>query len=158
MSEGSDTGSLLRLFTHPDFDSFLMLQYLHRFYERPGIQEFLVNQMFVRLSDKETELYIPQILALLCHRQPFSLSLERFVLDRCRRSMHLALKFYWYVISYVEDENPVNADFCKALKEACEMALVNGDAGAAASADAILSESKVRTARAARQRRLKHLA
>lgn len=40
--------------------------------------------------------------------------------------MHLALKFYWYLMSFVEDEDPFNIDFCRSLKEDCEMALVNG--------------------------------
>ena len=139
MEESSSSGSLLRLFTHPEFDSFLMLQYLHKYYDQEGTREFLINQMFVRLTDTETETYIPQILSLLCHRKPFSLSLERFVLDRCRRSMHLSLKLYWYLTSYVEDESPFNQEFCKELQQSCEMALVNG---AAKGDDDILSESK----------------
>jgi phosphatidylinositol 4-kinase len=79
-------------------------------------------------------MYIPQILCILCNRKPFSISLERFVLHRCQRSMHLALKFYWYLVSYVEDDN-VNNTYVKTLKESCEMALVNGHDEASSSTD-----------------------
>jgi hypothetical protein len=67
---------------------------------------------------------------MLCHRGGASLSsLEKFVLDRCRSSLHLALKFFWYVQSYVEDEGghvSSTGSFVRQLRSSCEMSLVNG--------------------------------
>jgi hypothetical protein len=127
------SGSLLSLFSHPSFDASLLFAYLFKTFANGstsvGIREYLINRMF-GLSDVEVERYVPQICCLLCHRGgPELSSLQAFVLDRCRSSLHLALKFFWYVQSYVEDEGGLvtsTGSFVRQLRSNCEMALVNG--------------------------------
>jgi hypothetical protein len=127
------SGSLIALFSHPNFDASLLFAYLFKTFAKgsdsAGIREYLINRMF-SLSDVDVERYVPQIVCLLCHRGGSRLSsLEKFVLHRCNRSMHVALKFFWYVQSYVEDEGAnvsTTGSFVRLLRSNCEMALVNG--------------------------------
>ena len=81
------------------------------------------------------EFYIPQLVSLLCNRKPYSQSLDRFVVDKCSQSMHLALKFYWYLSSVVEDDDPWNKEVAANLKGSIEMAVVNGGSKGEASVD-----------------------
>lgn len=124
----------MSLFSHPSFDAALLMTYLFRTFakggESGGIREYLIHRMF-SLSDVDVERYVPQIVCILCHRGAAASlsSLEKFVLDRCRSSLHLALKFFWYVQSYVEDEGTAPApasSFVRQLRSNCEMSLVNG--------------------------------
>ncbi len=121
------SGSLLSLFSHPEFDAALLFEYLYKSFDTAGVHTFLTNRMF-SLSDAEVEQFVPQILCMLVHRKPTSAALERFVLDRCARSVPLALKFTWYLQSYVEDESSVGGTESLALRlhADCEAALVNG--------------------------------
>ena len=118
------SGSLLSLFSHPDFEPALLFEYLFRSFDTVGVHEFLVNRMF-SLPDVEVERFLPQLMCLLCSRSPRSASLERFILDRCARSMHLALKVCWHLQALAEDGGRETA-YARSLRAACETALVNG--------------------------------
>lgn len=74
------------------------------------------------------EFYLPQLVNLLLHGLESRANLERFLLEKCARSMHLAFHLYWLLTSYMEDE--LHNPYIQSLRAACEMAVVNGSSAA----------------------------
>ena len=52
-------------------------------------------------------------------------SLQRFMLDKCASSMHLALEISWILQAYIEDDNKETIKKCIKIKEDIEIAIVN---------------------------------
>ena len=121
-------GSLLRLFKSGFFDSWITVSYLYRYPETPGVHDYLVNELY-KLSDEDVEFYLFQLCNLLVQKQ-FSQTdaLERFLLDKCSKSIHFALQVAWILQSTVEDpaiKNQTMKEYCKRLREDVEIACVN---------------------------------
>lgn len=72
-------------------------------HREPIIQDFLCNELKAS-RDSELEFFLPQLCNLLLHTT--SLPLERFMLDFCRRSVHVALRVYFFMKSALEDDLP----------------------------------------------------
>lgn len=118
-------GSLMRLFQSEYFDAHLHMHYLLRM-EQSGVQDYLVNQLY-KMNDDDVDFYLPQLCQLALVRYERS-SLHRFLLDKASRSMHFALKIYWFVLAAVEDRSPELLESAQTMLSACEAALVNAPA------------------------------
>lgn len=73
---------------------------------------------------------MPQVCNLLVHHARNSPGLERFVMDKCADSMHMALQVFWFLQAAVEDAarhtNKETEARCRLLRTRCETAAVNG--------------------------------
>eukprot|EP00178_Gracilaria_changii_P001646 TRINITY_DN1234_c0_g1_i1.p1 TRINITY_DN1234_c0_g1~~TRINITY_DN1234_c0_g1_i1.p1 ORF type:complete len:976 (+),score=156.00 TRINITY_DN1234_c0_g1_i1:3-2930(+) len=122
-------GGLLRLFRSEFFDAFMAVTYLYRYRESRGVHDYLCNELY-KLDDADLETFMPQICNLLVYHARDSPGLERFIMDRCADSMHVALQVFWFLQSAVEDasRNPTKQmeSRCRLLRTRCETAAVNG--------------------------------
>lgn len=117
-------GSLLRLFRSEFFDVWMCVSYLYR-YPRPGVHDYLVNQLYT-MPDDEVEFYLVQLCTMLVHAEFESTALQRFLMDKCKSSIHFALKVSWLFAAAIEDD-PAKVARCEQLQEDCEMAVVNSE-------------------------------
>lgn len=73
---------------------------------------------------------MPQVCNLLVFHARDSPGLERFVMDKCAESMHMALQVFWFLQAAVEDAARANNKDMEArvrlLRTRCETAAVNG--------------------------------
>ncbi|CAK0818607.1 unnamed protein product, partial [Prorocentrum cordatum] len=127
----SSVGSLLRLFQSELFDEHMHMLYLHRM-EQPGVQDYLVNDLYKR-TDDDIDFYLPQLCQIALLRYQKS-SLHRFLLDKAAQSMHFALKIHWLVQSVVEDSQPELCENALAMVNMCEAAMVNSSGSKATGA------------------------
>lgn len=100
-----NVGSLLKLFQSELFTLDMCLQYLNKKNE-PGIHDYLVNKLY-HYPDRQISFYIPELCYLLIKRE--SSSLERYLLDKCTKTLELFLKVSFYFLSSIIS-NP-NSDF-----------------------------------------------
>eukprot|EP00177_Eucheuma_denticulatum_P005721 GFKZ01010430.1.p1 GENE.GFKZ01010430.1~~GFKZ01010430.1.p1 ORF type:complete len:912 (+),score=165.91 GFKZ01010430.1:176-2911(+) len=122
-------GWLLRLFRSDFFDAFMAVTYLYRYRHSRGVHDYLCNELY-QLSDADLETFMPQVCNLLVFHARDSPGLERFVLDKCAHSMHMALQVFWFLQAAVEDaatasDRDVEARV-RVLRTKCETAAVNG--------------------------------
>jgi hypothetical protein len=61
---------------------------------------------------------------MMVHVELESQSLERFIMDKCSKSIHFALQVSWLLQAAVED-NPAKSSRCYRLQELVEVATVN---------------------------------
>eukprot|EP00741_Cyanophora_paradoxa_P023677 tig00021612_g22871.t1 len=117
-------GSLLRLFKSQFFDAFIAITYLHK-YDHQGVQDYLCNELY-KYPDEVIEQYLPQLCHLLLHRE--SPALERFILDRCAKSMHLAFQTFWFFHACADDfqKGVTGENRSTLLRGRCETGAVNG--------------------------------
>lgn len=122
-------GGLLRLFRSDFFDAFMAVTYLYRYRESRGVHDYLCNELY-KIQDADLETFMPQICNLLVHHAQNSPGLERFIMDRCAHSMHVALQVFWFLQAAVEDaaghQNKQREARCRLLRTRCETAAVNG--------------------------------
>ncbi|CAN8070414.1 unnamed protein product [Agarophyton chilense] len=122
-------GGLLRLFRSEFFDAFMAVTYLYRYRQSRGVHDYLCNELY-KLHDADLETFMPQICNLLVHHARDSPGLERFIMDRCADSMHVALQVFWFLQAAVEDAshdpNKHVESRCRLLRTRCETAAVNG--------------------------------
>lgn len=122
-------GWLLRLFRSQFFDAFMAVTYLYRYRDSGGVHDYLCNQLYA-LADADLETFMPQVCNLLVHHARQSPALERFVLDKCGDSMHIALQVFWFLQAAVEDAsrkpNKATENRVRLLRTRCETATVNG--------------------------------
>eukprot|EP01091_Cochliopodium_minus_P010362 TRINITY_DN2721_c1_g1_i1.p1 TRINITY_DN2721_c1_g1~~TRINITY_DN2721_c1_g1_i1.p1 ORF type:complete len:884 (+),score=279.68 TRINITY_DN2721_c1_g1_i1:127-2778(+) len=116
-------GSLLRLFKSEFFDSYILVSYLFK-YQQAGVHDYLCNELY-KLTDTDVEFYLPQLCNLLINCEFQTDSLQRYMLDKCSQSMHLALEISWILQAYIEDNNPETQKRCIKLKEDIEISIVN---------------------------------
>lgn len=122
-------GWLLRLFRSDFFDAFMAVTYLYRYRDSRGVHDYLCNELY-KLSDADLETFMPQVCNLLVFHARDSPGLERFVMDKCADSMHMALQVYFFLQAAVEDAARANNKEAEArvrlLRTRCETAAVNG--------------------------------
>lgn len=122
-------GWLLRLFRSEFFDAFMAITYLYRYRDSGGVHDYLCNQLYA-LQDEDLETFMPQVCNLLIHHARQSPALERFVLDKCADSMHIALQVFWFLQAAVEDAarkpDRKAESRVRLLRTRCETAAVNG--------------------------------
>lgn len=122
-------GWLLRLFRSQFFDAFMAVTYLYRYRDAGGVHDYLCNQLYA-LADADLETFMPQVCNLLVYHAQQSPALERFVLDKCGDSMHIALQVFWFLQAAVEDAsrktNKATENRVRLLRTRCETAAVNG--------------------------------
>lgn len=122
-------GSLLRLFRSDFFDAFMAVTYLYRYRESRGVHDYLCNELY-KISDADLETFMPQLCNLLVFHARNSPGLERFIMDKCADSIHMALQVFWFLQAAVEDaarkpDKEAEAR-CRLLRTRCETAAVNG--------------------------------
>lgn len=81
-------GSLLKLFQSELFTLDMCLFYLDKKNE-PGIHDYLVNRLYT-YPDHQISFYIAEFCYMLIKRE--SISLERFLLDKCTKTLDIFLK------------------------------------------------------------------
>eukprot|EP00743_Colponemidia_sp_Colp-15_P007427 GILK01008026.1.p1 GENE.GILK01008026.1~~GILK01008026.1.p1 ORF type:complete len:909 (+),score=167.22 GILK01008026.1:131-2857(+) len=123
-SKSSDlnVGSLLRLFKSEFFDSFLAVYYLYKKQEA-GVQDYLANKLY-SMSDDDVDFFLAQLCNMLLQR-PLSVSLERFIMDKCASSFDFAMKVFWMFQSAMEEIPGSRKEHVQRLWQDCEMAIVN---------------------------------
>lgn len=93
------------------------------------MHDYLCNELY-KLSDADLEAFMPQVCNLLVFHARDSPGLERFVMDKCADSMHMALQVFWFLQAAVEDAaragNKDAESRVKLLRTRCETAAVNG--------------------------------
>eukprot|EP00047_Mylnosiga_fluctuans_P014833 m.41499 g.41499 ORF g.41499 m.41499 type:complete len:711 (+) comp5674_c0_seq2:24-2156(+) len=90
---GTRLASLLRLFKSEFFDMSMAIMYLHR-YKDEEVHKFICGHMEA-FQDEDIEFYLPQILELLIENTNPDATLQRFLLDRCCKSVRLSLQATW---------------------------------------------------------------
>mmetsp|Transcript_9862 Transcript_9862/g.39983 ORF Transcript_9862/g.39983 Transcript_9862/m.39983 type:complete len:811 (-) Transcript_9862:41-2473(-) len=123
-SASINMGSLLRLFRSEFFDVWMCVSYLYR-YPSSGVHDYLVNQLY-SMPDDDVEFYLVQLCTMLVHAEFESTALQRFLMDKCKSSIHFALKVSWLFAAAIEDD-PTKISRCEQLQEDCEMAVVNSE-------------------------------
>lgn len=122
-------GWLLRLFRSDFFDAFMAVTYLYRYRDSRGVYDYLCNQLYA-LADADLEAFMPQVCNLLVQHARDSPALERFVMDKCADSMHIALQVFWFLQAAVEDAARMPdrqaEQRCRLLRTRCETAALNG--------------------------------
>lgn len=107
----------------------MAVTYLYRYRESRGVHDYLCNELY-KLSDADLETFMPQVCNLLVFHARDSPGLERFVMDKCADSMHMALQVFWFLQAAVEDAaratNRTTEARVKLLRTRCETAAVNG--------------------------------
>ncbi|KAK9717510.1 Phosphatidylinositol 4-kinase pik1alpha (PI4-kinase)(PtdIns-4-kinase) [Basidiobolus ranarum] len=93
---------LLRLFNSEFFTSWLAISYIFKYPDSVGIQHYLCNEL-KKFPVSEIEFFLPQICHMLISRPEQSVSLENFLLDRCKISTHIAILTFWYLQAYMSD-------------------------------------------------------
>mmetsp|Transcript_38432 Transcript_38432/g.62272 ORF Transcript_38432/g.62272 Transcript_38432/m.62272 type:complete len:844 (+) Transcript_38432:152-2683(+) len=116
-------GSLLRLFKSCFFDAFIAVTYLHKYTENQGVQDYLCNELY-QVPDHVIEVYLPQLCNFILHKE--NIAIERLILDRCAKSIHLALQCYWFFHACVEDVKGPGENPSIGLRQKTETAAVNG--------------------------------
>lgn len=117
-------GSLLRLFQSEYFTITHLLHYLDKRTE-PGIHSFLVNKLYT-FRCEEVLPYLPQLLNICLHR-PESIPLERYFLDASIRSHEFALKLYWLLQAWMEDNIQTLREILERMLHDLEIVIVNGE-------------------------------
>eukprot|EP00002_Diphylleia_rotans_P008234 TRINITY_DN1797_c0_g1_i1.p1 TRINITY_DN1797_c0_g1~~TRINITY_DN1797_c0_g1_i1.p1 ORF type:complete len:702 (+),score=131.26 TRINITY_DN1797_c0_g1_i1:52-2157(+) len=100
MDGSANVGSLLRLFNSQFFDLWLAITYLFKFMN-PGVVDYLANRLF-DYPEEEIEFYIPQLCNLMIIRSSTN-ALEHFMLNRCSKSIHFAIKVSLYINANMPD-------------------------------------------------------
>jgi phosphatidylinositol 4-kinase len=100
------------------------VSYLFR-YASSGVQDYLVNQLY-SLPVDQIEFYLTQLCYMLVRNHVTSKALERFVIDQCCKSLHMALKVCWQLLSWHDELDVAVTTRARDLYELCETAAVNG--------------------------------
>eukprot|EP01096_Ripella_sp_DP13-Kostka_P006490 TRINITY_DN2324_c0_g1_i2.p1 TRINITY_DN2324_c0_g1~~TRINITY_DN2324_c0_g1_i2.p1 ORF type:complete len:849 (+),score=275.90 TRINITY_DN2324_c0_g1_i2:188-2548(+) len=123
-SSGSQNiGSLLRLFQSEFFDSWMGVSYLFR-YPSKGVHDYICNRLF-SMPDDEIEFYLVELVSMVIHNHGDSDALERFILEKCSKSIHFALLVSWLFCASADD-SPAAAKKCDQMQRKCEQAVVHG--------------------------------
>ncbi|KAI8910804.1 kinase-like domain-containing protein [Gorgonomyces haynaldii] len=107
---------LLRLFESSFFDVQLALNYLQK-YKTPGIHHYIVQKL-QKFPEQELEFVLPQLCHLLLTNPDSSAVLERFIVDLCRQSSHMAILTLWYLESYMAEQSN-SMMLCKRIYDTC---------------------------------------
>lgn len=119
----ANDGSLMRLFRSAYFDPWMAFLYIYR-HPQAGVVDYISNQLY-NFCDADIEFYLPQLCHLLLHVLPENSSLERFLVDKCTRSAHFALKATWWLRSYLEEADPTLKKRLELLIGDCEYAAIH---------------------------------
>lgn len=107
----------------------MAVTYLYRYRESRGVHDYLCNELY-KLNDADLEAFMPQVCNLLVFHARDSPGLERFVMDKCADSMHIALQVFYFLQAAVEDKARLPDRVAEArvrlLRTRCETAAVNG--------------------------------
>lgn len=83
--------ALLRLLRSEFFDFRVGLIYLFKYVKNVGIQSYIIHQLR-NISDEELRFILPQLCHLLITQNSQSGAIEKFLIERCVQSCHLALE------------------------------------------------------------------
>lgn len=97
------TDLLLRFFDSQFFDEWIALFYLHTS-TSTGVHDYICNRMYA-MPEASVERFLLQLTTLVLQR-PGS-TLERLLLDLCSRSLCVAVKTYWLLLSRSQDDPEV---------------------------------------------------
>merc|ERR1712137_425602 len=116
-------GSLLRLFKSDFFDSWIGISYLYR-YPSPGVHDYPCNALY-NMPDDDIEFYLVELCTMLVHSEFGSTALEKFIIDKCKQSVHFSLQINWLMQASMADSEEKRRR-AEALQDKCEIAAVNG--------------------------------
>lgn len=116
-------GSLLRFFRSEYFDPWMAVLYIYR-HPQPGVVDYISNNLY-NFNDADIEFYLPQFCHLLLNVLSDGCSLERFLVDKCLKSEHFALKTTWWLRSYLDEADPTLRKRLEVLIADCEYAAIH---------------------------------
>merc|ERR1712137_691074 len=122
--ESLNIDSLLRLFKSDFFDSWIGISYLFK-YPGSGVHDYLCNRLYA-MPDRDIEFYLIELCTMLVYNLFESKALEKFILDKCKMSVHFALQINWLFASSMTGPPNVVAR-SEFLQSQCEIAPVNGN-------------------------------
>jgi phosphatidylinositol 4-kinase len=119
-------GSLLRLFRSEFFDLWMCVVYLQKYQTHRGVYNYLCHELY-KFPQEEVEFYLPQLVfGLLFFEATDKEALERYILDRCSKSMHFALRTTFLLSSYeIHLQTVPQKELCARLKDSVEIFCVN---------------------------------
>lgn len=111
-----ESGWLIRFFDSAFFCEWIAVSYLYK-HDHPGVRDYLCNRMYT-LPLSGIESYLFQICYMMVHKP--SPSLDKFVIDVCSKSLHIALKVHWFLMAELEDTD--DNEGISRLQEKCQIA------------------------------------
>lgn len=111
-----ESGWLIRFFDSAFFCEWIAVSYLYK-HDHPGVRDYLCNRMYT-LPLSGIEHYLFQISYMMIHKP--SPSLDKFVIDVCSKSLHIALKVHWFLMAELEDTD--DNEGISRLQEKCQIA------------------------------------
>ncbi|WMV53790.1 hypothetical protein MTR67_047175 [Solanum verrucosum] len=111
-----ESGWLIRFFDSAFFCEWIAVSYLYK-HDHPGVRDYLCNRMYT-LPLSGIESYLFQISYMMVHKP--SPSLDKFVIDVCSKSLHIALKVHWFLMAELEDTD--DNEGISRLQEKCQIA------------------------------------
>lgn len=111
-----ESGWLIRFFDSAFFCEWIAVSYLYK-HDHPGVRDYLCNRMYT-LPLSGIESYLFQISYMMVHKP--SPSLDKFVIDVCSKSLHIALKVHWFLMAELEDSD--DNEGISRLQEKCQIA------------------------------------
>ncbi|XP_070030824.1 phosphatidylinositol 4-kinase beta 1 isoform X2 [Nicotiana sylvestris] len=111
-----ESGWLIRFFDSAFFCEWIAVSYLYK-HDHPGVRDYLCNRMYT-LPLSGIQSYLFQICYMMVHKP--SPSLDKFVIDVCSKSLHIALKVHWFLMAELEDTD--DNEGISRLQEKCQIA------------------------------------
>ncbi|CDP04707.1 unnamed protein product [Coffea canephora] len=111
-----ESGWLIRFFDSAFFCEWIAVSYLYK-HDHAGVRDYLCNRMYT-LPLPGIESYLFQICYMLIYKP--SPSLDKFVIDICSKSLQIALKVHWFLMSELEDND--DNDGISRIQEKCQIA------------------------------------
>ncbi|KGN48357.1 phosphatidylinositol 4-kinase beta 1 isoform X2 [Cucumis sativus] len=115
-SESGESGWLIRFFDSAFFCEWIAVSYLYK-HEHSGVRDYLCNRMYT-LPLSGLESYLFQICYMMVHKP--SPSLDKFVIDMCSKSLHIAMKVHWLLAAELDDSD--DTDGISRIQEKCQIA------------------------------------
>ncbi|CAH8270560.1 unnamed protein product [Arabidopsis lyrata] len=116
ISESGSNGWLIRFFDSSFFCEWIAVSYLYK-HQHSGVRDYLCNRMYT-LPLSGIESYLFQICYLMVHKP--SPSLDKFVIDICAKSLKIALKVHWFLLTELEDSD--DNEGISRIQEKCQIA------------------------------------
>ncbi|KVH88324.1 Armadillo-type fold, partial [Cynara cardunculus var. scolymus] len=113
---GGENGWLIRFLDSAFFCEWIAVSYLYK-HDHPGVRDYLCNRMYT-LPLSGVESYLFQICYMLVHKP--SPSLDKFVIDICSKSLKIALKVQWFLMTELEDSD--DNEGISRIQEKCQIA------------------------------------
>eukprot|EP00474_Spongospora_subterranea_P010681 CRZ11139.1 hypothetical protein [Spongospora subterranea] len=117
--------SLLEKFKNDGVDAWMIIQHLLST-SHGGVRDYLINQMYDLQSD-QFDFFLPQLCCfLVAWPEEDRQSLEQFMLIKCSKSLHCAMKMFWLLHAMAPYCTAIEQrSRCTTLATTCETVVIN---------------------------------